>query len=85
MSKLQKEFTNQTTELEMLRHQLKEKSKIKYNEDIESRLLQLTGTLMTKQDDLELMRMERNGLKIQLEKLEVKVIVNDYIFILFIF
>lgn len=53
-----------------LKDQLKSRSQMNNKADVESRILSLTQTLMSKQSNLETITTERNALRIQLEKME---------------
>lgn len=59
-------------EIENLKEQLKNNTSCKGNEYLESQLHSLTQMLMSKQSMLETVTTERNALRLQLEKLEVK-------------
>ena len=60
-------------ELTRLRSQLSQRPASPNGEELESRLHALTQTLVQKQSSLETVTTEKNALRLQLEKMEVRV------------
>ena len=79
---------NQESEIARLRTQLS--AAVTPSSEVESRLSTLTQTLVSKQQALESLTTERNALRLQLEKIEVRKFsepnkIFQFIFIIFIF
>lgn len=72
ITQLQKLYNDKNKEYEVLKLQIKEINNYQLDADMDSRFQNLTETLMMKQSALETVTSERNALKIQFEKLEVR-------------
>lgn len=72
LAQTERHLKSKEEELDQVKGQLRQAKSQTPNSDLEARLRTLTQTSMMKQSNLETVRTERNALRLQLEKLEVR-------------